>query len=221
MFNIVQSILRLIMEVVLSRYETIQLAMSAYIDDGYVNSSMEHTEWVEHHFPVRAAKQGPGAPWGRHASAWIGNLGEAWPENAIPNILEIVAWRSVFSLSGILIEHWPEGWWLRESVGIVKRRVNADPRLRWMSRYDKLFKRWQPDWSRTVFRWVNVAWRTRCQCVSRRKFPLTGVFLEGDYVALEDSSRLPSMNDGQPINLAELDAVQKWLMTFGQILEVH
>ena len=129
--NVAPSIMRAIVETVLSNDVTVQQATSTYIEDIFINNSMAPAERVKQHF------------------LWIGQESkdlerledstrvlklEVWGEcgtlrckrgSGIPDVPEVVTHQSIFSLCGKLIRHLPVCRWLWAPTGMIKRRANT------------------------------------------------------------------------------------------------
>ena len=113
----------------LTKDKRIQRATSAYIDDVYVDESIEPAARVKEHLCIfgllskEPERLQDGARvlglqvWGEDNSLY-------WRRgNKIPDMPRVVTRRNVFSLCGKLVGHLPVGGWLRVAVAFIKRRA--------------------------------------------------------------------------------------------------
>ena len=218
--NVAPQIMKSIMDAVLSQEDVIKRATSAYIDDVYVNEDIAPASQVRATLarfglvckdPVRledGARVLGLNVWGEHGSL-------LWKRGSeIPTMPDAITRRSVFSLCGKLVGHFPVCGWLRAATGVLKRRANAvtrgwddeatDPPLRKMvaetvagvAKEDPARGDWCVN-GREIDVWVDASSLA------------IGVLLEQDGAALEDACWMRPVDDVQHINLAELDAVLK------------
>ena len=218
--NVAPSIMRTIVDAVLSRDDRTRQATSAYIDDVYVNENKVPATEIKRHLsnfgldskdPERL-KDGARVlglnVWGERNTLY-------WKRgNEIPDMPHIITRRSVFSLCGKLVGHLPIGGWLRIAVAFIKRRVteistkwdeevNDDPLkvmiaelLARVRQEDPACGEWCVDGC-DLNVWVDASSLA------------TGVLLERNGIVVEDACWLRPEKDPQHINLAELDAIIK------------
>ena len=205
---------------IVSQDHTIKSATSAYVDVIFINESLVPASRVQQHFwDYGLVSKDP--VWLRDGARVFGL--QIWEKDGtlqwkrgsrIPEILDGLTCRRVFSLCRKLVGHFPVCGWLRVAVAFIKRLETAvtkgwDDRIKNASlshilaetltrvrEADPVGGNWCMD-VKEITGWVNAS------CVA------TGGALETDGTVIEDACCLRPTNDAQHINLAELDAALK------------
>ena len=218
--NVAPSVMRAIVDAVLSKDEHIRRATSAYIDDVYINESVVSATCVKQHLDdFGLASKDPEQL--KNGARVLGL--QVWGErntlhwrrgNEVPTMPRTVTRRSVFSLCGKLVGHLPVCGWLRVATAFIKRRASAVT-SRWDDGVDD--GPLNTMITETLAR-VRKADPARGKwCVDGSDFDVwvdasslaTGVSLERDGTVVEDACWMRPEKDPQHINLAELDAIIK------------
>ena len=139
--NVVPFIMQTIVDAILTKDKRIQRAISAYIDDVYVDESIVPAKRVKEHLcsfgllSKELERLQDGARvlglqvWGEDNSLY-------WRRgNKIPDMPHVVMRQNIFSLCGKLVGHLPVGGWLRVAVAFIKRRA-SDVTTGWDDKID-------------------------------------------------------------------------------------
>ncbi|XP_043231265.1 uncharacterized protein LOC122386281 [Amphibalanus amphitrite] len=221
--NLSPSVMKAVLETVLSQDAKVEAAVSSYVDDILVNEAVLPARDVAEHLrnfgleskePVRAdsgARVLGHRVWGERD----GHLRWRRDSEVCADVLATpVTKRSVFSLCGQLTSHYPVCGWLRPAASFVKRLV-SEAAHGWD----------EPVRDENVVRLVNeLVARVRADDPAKGQWDVgdgvatvwtdasslaLGVALEVGGEIVEDASWLRPRDDVSHINLAELDAVLK------------
>ena len=131
--NVAPSVMKAVVQAVLSRDEAVARAVVPYVDDLLVDESIISAERVVDHFtryglackpPVRAAD---GARFlGLRVDAKPGDGRLVWRRDGpVPDPPAVLTRRAVFAWCGQLVSHVPVAGWLRPAAAWLKRRANT------------------------------------------------------------------------------------------------
>ena len=218
--NVAPLIMKSVIDAIISQDHTLKHAVSAYVDDIFINENLVSAVHVRQHFsdfglvckdPVRL-KDGARV---LGLQVWEERGTLRWKRgNKIPEIPDVLTRRCVFSLCGKLVSHFPVCGWLRVAVAFLKRLVTAATRG------------WDDEIKNPSFGHILAEMLSRIReqdpvrgdwCMGSNEVTVwvdassvaTGVALEASGTVVEDACWLRPTNDSRHINLAELDAALK------------
>ena len=218
--NCAPKIMSCILGKVLSLDLEIDCATDHYIDDIFVNVKKISLEQVTQHLRNYGLQTKPSE---RFEDARVLGLqlqrvpgyGLCWSRgNQLPDVNgQQLTRRELFSICGKLVGHYPIAGWLRVACSFIKRHCEGvswddqvgDTVLGWLK--EVLGRLKQRDPVQGVWKVTADAGNVWCDASSLA----LGVLVEADDKVLEDASWLRKKEDGQHINVAELDAILKGL----------
>ena len=220
--NVAPGVMKSVFTAVLTQDETVDRATSSYLDDIFVNEDVVSDQCVENHLlrygldckPTERVADGARV---LGLDVW-GERGELrWKRNnAFAEVPDMLTRRSVFSFCGKLIGHLPVCGWLRVATAFMKRKANSSTSTWDEEIYDESLRAKIEDTVRRVKqndpakgRW-DVVGEEATVWVDASSFAL-GIVIEVDGHVVEDASCLRTEDSSSHINMAELDAVIKWV----------
>lgn len=232
--NCAPKIMSAILRTVLAQDAVVEKGTDHYIDDILVDESVVKADVVARHLQRYGLVTKPPVQLGgaRVLGLQIAESGTGGPltwcrGNNLPVPEQIVTRRELFSICGQLVGHYPVAGWLRVACGFVKRssegaRWEDDIGLRAKGMLLELLERVEAkDPVYGVWNVHSAEGRVWCDASSLA----VGCALELDGQIVEDGAWLRKKDDGQHINLAELDSVvrgislaAKWGLTKVELL---
>ena len=208
-----------ILRKVLSLEETIRRGTDSYLDDILVNNDIVDTDKVADHLLRFGLRAKPAESIEKSKVLGLkmkrmqdGHL--SWERgNSVPSVADQVTRRELFSICGLLVGHYPVCGWLRVACSFIKR---ASEGTRWedgiggraRGLLQELLQRVQEN-DPVGGRWAVTSSKCRLWCDASSL--AIGCAIEAGGDVIEDSSWLRKADDGNHINIAELEAVLKGL----------
>ena len=216
--NVAPKVMTKVLKTVLKEDEEVASATSSYIDDIYVDVSRVDAERVVEHLKNYGLESKPpatmddGAALGLTLRRGVDGKLKFSRGNEIPEAVECMTRRELFSACGKLIGHYPVAGWLRVACSYVKRHAEGE---KWsdsagkvaVKRLKEVIERLKKD-DPVGGKWqVEKTEVGKVWCDASDLAMGAVVEIGGDVV--EDAAWMRKKNDYNHINVAELEAVMK------------